>query len=96
MFQTSSILQTIVIALNTIAVVFLAITVGLFCDAYFRVSTIDPEDDSLVCILYLSESNINPSNGPCVVSIVGEILAGLALIILVIFGVIKLVNKLMR
>lgn len=96
MVQTSSILQTIVIALNTSAVVFLAITVGLFCDAYLRANIADIEGDSFLCLLYFSESNPNPSHGPCVFSIVGEILAGLALIILVILGVIKLVNKLMR
>ena len=94
MAQTSLLLQIIAIAIYALAIIFLVISAGLFGDAHRRFNERTATDRD-VCILYFKRSDVTfTSNSVCVFSIVGEVLAALGLVLLVILSIVKLVGRL--
>ena len=87
MAQTSTILQISSLAIQVLAIIFLVITAGLFGDALRRYNL---QIDRQLCFLYITKNNYNPSNSNCNFSIVGEVLAALSLVILVILNIVKI------
>ena len=89
MAQTKLIWQ--IIAIHILTIIFLVIAAGLFGIVYRR------NNDELnaagvgdTCFLYLKKDNTRASNSVCVFSIVGEVLAALGLVILIILNIVKL------
>ena len=87
MAQTKLILQIIAIAIHILAIIFLVIAAGLFGNVYKR--------NNDICFLYIKNDFTRASNSVCVFSIVGEVLAALGLVVLVILSIVKLVVGLM-
>ena len=98
MAQTKLLLQIIAIAIHILAIIFLVIAAGLFGNAYRRskdeLNAVGIND---VCFLYVKyeEELTYASNSVCIFSIVGEVLAALGLVVLVILSIVKLVGGIM-
>ena len=96
MAQTKLLLQIIAIAIHILAIIFLVIAGGLFANAYRRINdelkpyeNSDETDD--VCFLYITKQNTSATPLVCISSIVGEFVAALGLVVLVILSIVKLV-----
>ena len=94
--QTNLFLQKIAVAIHILAIIFLVIAAGLFYNVYRLYNdtlNIFASDD--ICFLYIKKDFTNASKSVCTFSIVGEVLAALGLVVLVILSIVKLVNGLM-
>ena len=96
MAQTNLLLQIFAIAINILAIIFLAIAAGLFGNVYRRnnneLNAVGIDD---ICFLYFKKDLTHASNSVCVFSIVGEVVAALGLVVLIILSIVKLVGGLM-
>ena len=98
MAQNKLLLQIIAIAIHILAIIFLVIAAGLFGNAYRRSKDeLNAVGISDICFLYVKyeEELTYASNSVCIFSIVGEVLAALGLVVLVILSIVKLVVGLM-
>ena len=98
MAQYKILLQRITIAIHILAIIFLVIAAGLFGNAYRRSNDeLNAAGVGDICFLYVKyeEELTYASNSVCIFSIVGEILAALGMVVLVILSIVKLVGGLM-
>ena len=94
MAQTNLLLQAIAIAIHVLAIIFLVIAAGLFANVYRR-SNDELHGISDKCFLYIKKDFTYASNSVCVFSIVGELLAALGLVVLIILSIVKFASGLM-
>ena len=96
MTQTKLILQIIAIVIHILAIIFLVIAAGLFGNVYRRnnneLHAVGFDD---ICFLYIKKDLTYASNSVCVFSIVGEVLAALGLVVLILLSIVKLATGLM-
>ena len=96
MAQTKLLLQIIAIAIHILAIIFLVIAGGLFGNVYRRSNDeLNAVGIADICFLYFKKDLTYASNSVCIFSIVGEFVAALGLVILVILSIVKLVCGLM-
>ena len=98
--MAQTICQIIVIAIHVLTILFLVTAAGLFGDAYRRYnnelkSNAFEQDISKICILYFKKDSTHAKNSVCVFSIVGDALAALGLLVLILLSIVKLVVGLM-
>ena len=95
MAQTNLLLQIIAIAIHILAIIFLVIAAGLFGNVYRRsndeLNAFGVDD---ICFLYFKKDLTYASNSVCVFSIVGEVLAALGLIVLILLSIVKIAGGL--
>ena len=94
--QAKLILQIIAIAIHILAIIFLVIAAGLFGNVYRRSNDeLNAVGISDVCFLYFEKDLTYASNSVCVFSIVGEVLAALGLVVLILLSIVKIAGGLM-
>ena len=96
MAQTKLILQIIAIAIHVLTIIFLVIAAGLFGNVYRRNNNeLNAAGAGDICFLYFKKDLTYASNSVCVFSIVGEILAALGLLVLILLSIVKIAGGLM-
>ena len=97
MAQTKLLLQILAVVIHILTIIFLAIAAGLFGNVYRR------NNDQLnaagvgdTCFLYIKKDLTYTNNSVCVFSIVGEVLAALGLVVLILLSIVKLATGLME
>ena len=96
MAQTKLILQILAIVIHILAIVFLVIAAGLFGNVYRRSNNqLHAAGIGDICFLYIKKDLTYASNSVCVFSIVGEVLAALGLVVLILLSIVKLATGLM-
>ena len=96
MAQIKLLLQIIAIAIYILTIIFLVIAAGLFGNAYRHGNDeLNAAGIGDICFLYIKKDSTYASNSVCIFSIVGEVLAALGLVVLVILSIVKLVGGLM-
>ena len=95
MAQTKLILQIIAIAIHVLTIIFLVIAAGLFGNVYRRNNNeLNAAGAGDFCFLYFKKDLTYASNSVCVFSIVGEILAALGLLVLILLSIVKIAGGL--
>ena len=96
MAQAKLILQILAIVIHILAIIFLVIAAGLFGNVYRRSNNeLNAAGISDFCFLYFKKDLTYASNSVCVFSIVGEVLAALGLVVLILLSIVKLATGLM-
>ena len=96
MAQTNLLLQIIAIAIHILAIIFLVIAGGLFGNVYRRSNDeLNAVGIADICFLYFKKDLTYASNSVCVFSIVGEVLAALGLVVLILLSIVKIVGGIM-
>ena len=89
-------LQLLLIALYFLSLALVVTAAGLFGNAHYRLEDKWEETGYYTCVLYFSESNLQPSESICQFCIWGEAAVGFGLVILMIVGFIKIAFGLIK
>ena len=91
--MAQTILQIFAIVTHFLAIIFLLTAAGLFTDAYFRYNNelnALGHGNSKICILYLNENFTHPNNSICIFSPIGDVLATISMVVVIILSFVKL------
>lgn len=90
------VLQLLLIVLYFLSLALVVTAAGLFGNAHYRLEDKWEQTGYYTCVLYFSESNLQPSESICQFCIWGEAVAGFGLAILMIVGFIKIAVGFMK